>query len=504
MCEQQYEVFKSNLPGFGIQLLSGKDNVDHWTKLSTWDAVLLNIRIVVSTHQVLLDALTHAFVRMSGLALLIFDEGQRLSSLDCNAQWANVVIAHHCTQKHPAHLIMSDFYMPRIGHEPQLPKVLGLSASPVQKARATSEDLQEIERNLCSTAKTPKVHRSELMRYVHRPMLVRIDHAVEIPEQSQIISGLRHEVQTYDLGRDPYVLDLRLRQEQGQDVTKELHKIAISGKTYCKDQLKALLVKAEDMAVELGTSAMEWYMHQNVAQFRDIVYSSDSILFEWSTNEKEHLLHILTRVAPTNNELQGMLLDHISQKVRLLVDLLVKEATENPKLTCLVFVEQRVWVAALAEILSLHPRAQGLLSVGTFVGTSQSSKRKANVASLAEPKNQQATLDDFRAGALNVILATSVLEEGIDVSSCHLVICFERPKNLKSFVQRRGRARRQQSKYFIFLPEAGRVRPPESWESLEEEMKKAYLDDLRQAQAAEQKELVDEGEQRFFEVPESG
>jgi hypothetical protein len=79
LSEQQYEVFKSNLPGWGIQLFSGKDNVDHWTEQSAWDAVLLNVRIVLSTHQVLLDALTHAFVKMSDLALLIFDEGGNCS-----------------------------------------------------------------------------------------------------------------------------------------------------------------------------------------------------------------------------------------------------------------------------------------------------------------------------------------------------------------------------------------------------------------------------------------
>ena len=75
LCEQQYEVFKLCLPGFGIQLISGKDGVDHWTEQSVWDAVLRNIRIVISTHQVLLDALTHGFVTMRSLALLIFDEG---------------------------------------------------------------------------------------------------------------------------------------------------------------------------------------------------------------------------------------------------------------------------------------------------------------------------------------------------------------------------------------------------------------------------------------------
>jgi ERCC4-related helicase len=75
LCEQQYEVFKSNLPGYTSLVLCGRDNVDNWTDQSAWDAVLDGIRIVLSTHQVLLDALTHAFVKMDRLSLLIFDEG---------------------------------------------------------------------------------------------------------------------------------------------------------------------------------------------------------------------------------------------------------------------------------------------------------------------------------------------------------------------------------------------------------------------------------------------
>lgn len=68
-------MFKSNLPGYGIQVLTGNDNVDSWTDQSTWDAILNNVRVVLSTPRVLLDALSHGFVQMRQLALLIFDEG---------------------------------------------------------------------------------------------------------------------------------------------------------------------------------------------------------------------------------------------------------------------------------------------------------------------------------------------------------------------------------------------------------------------------------------------
>ncbi|KAJ4356123.1 Dicer-like protein 2 [Didymosphaeria variabile] len=124
LCEQQFSVFRSNLPAYETQLLTGNDDVDHWTDQTTWDAVLANVRIVLSTHMILLDALTHGFVKMSKLALLIFDE------------------AHHCTKKHPANLIMANFYLPKLHEDVDLPMILGLSASPVMKAKASDEALE--------------------------------------------------------------------------------------------------------------------------------------------------------------------------------------------------------------------------------------------------------------------------------------------------------------------------------------------------------------------------
>jgi hypothetical protein len=50
--------------------------VDAWSnKPGVWDAVLLNIRIVVSTYQILLDAASHGLVPLSALALIVIDEG---------------------------------------------------------------------------------------------------------------------------------------------------------------------------------------------------------------------------------------------------------------------------------------------------------------------------------------------------------------------------------------------------------------------------------------------
>lgn len=58
-----------------MKYLSGADGVDRWTDENLWNAVLQNVKVVVSTYQILLDALTHSFVKMESLALIVFDEG---------------------------------------------------------------------------------------------------------------------------------------------------------------------------------------------------------------------------------------------------------------------------------------------------------------------------------------------------------------------------------------------------------------------------------------------
>lgn len=79
LCTQQQEVISLHMPAVRIRLLIGSDNVDRWSEQRIWDAALKDVQVVVSTHAVLADALSHGFVRMRKLALLIFDEGKPLT-----------------------------------------------------------------------------------------------------------------------------------------------------------------------------------------------------------------------------------------------------------------------------------------------------------------------------------------------------------------------------------------------------------------------------------------
>lgn len=58
-------------------------------------------------------------------------------------------------------------------------------------------------------------------------------------------------------------------------------------------------------------------------------------------------------------------------------------------------------------------------------------------------KVQQAVLEKFRAGGYNVIVATSIGEEGLDIMEVDLVICFDANVSPLRMIQRMGRTGRK-------------------------------------------------------------
>ena len=165
---------------------------------------------------------------------------------------------------------------------------------------------------------------------------------------------------------------------------------------------------------------------------------------------------------------------HLSPKVHALIDLLKAEDAND--FSGLIFVRTRAEVAVLSHLLSAHTQS---FQISTFVGSSAISGRKSTISELVDAKIQKTALNDLRYGKKNLIINTNALEEGIDVPRCKIVICFDKPPNLKSFIQRRGRARRLDSKYIIMFEDGSGTGIMKDWITLEAEMKEMYQDEMR-------------------------
>ena len=61
------------------------------------------------------------------------------------------------------------------------------------------------------------------------------------------------------------------------------------------------------------------------------------------------------------------------------------------------------------------------------------------------------TIQKFKTGRINCLVSTDVLEEGIDVTQCNLVIRFDPIVTFRSYLQSKGRARAKPSKYIIMI-----------------------------------------------------
>lgn len=362
--------------------------------------------------------------------------------------------------------------------------------------------LRTIEQNMNAISRTPRLHREGMLQYVHLPSLVWLDYTASVLAftSARILQSLGEVYAALDINEDPYVLSLRA--DGSADAQRRLKNALRSDKTDSRDEIKGLYNKAIDIYHELGPWPADFYITSCIAKFQKRDEGSFCDLAALDQEEDTYLRTALNSIKiPLDTCSFQEDEKQISPKMQRLINFLIEEG--GPDFTGLIFVKTRAAVAVLAHLLSIHPVLQDLVRVSTFVGTSSSSKRKSSIGDLLDVRLQRETLDDLRFGRRNLVIATTVLEEGIDVSACNVVICFERPANLRSFIQRRGRARKSGSKFVIMQEKENNEVPISEWQELENEMKGVYMDHMRSLQGIHDLEAVEE-DSRCFQVETSG
>ncbi|GMF80170.1 unnamed protein product [Aspergillus oryzae] len=360
--------------------------------------------------------------------------------------------------------------------------------------------MKTLESNLDSICKTPQVHKQELTTYAHRPELLPIIYkAIDEGPGGRALQALEHAWDTADIDGDPDAIPQNGSLLNGSGEYKAL----MVRKTLCNEQIKRFVDRSRHIFAELGEWAADYYICTSVEQLRTTI-RDQSLTMDWEDEERAYLSNFLSKLPVA--EVQANLADPnnftMSPKLAALINFLDK--FDDPEFSGLIFVKQRVTVSVLARLLSLHPQTRDRFRCAAYVGMSVGSCRQDMVGDWHNAKKQRGTMDDFRSGRKNLIVTTSVLEEGIDVTACRVVVCFDKPANLKSFIQRRGRARQQKSTYAIMFSTADEHGDLRRWQILEQAMVEAYQDEERRLREAEAQEAVDENVPEMITVEATG
>lgn len=135
-------------------------------------------------------------------------------------------------------------------------------------------------------------------------------------------------------------------------------------------------------------------------------------------------------------------------KVPILREVVLGELERNPQSRIIVFVHYRETSRMIEESL------RNLAGINPMRFFGQASRE--GEAGLTQ-KRQIQILDGFRGGESNILVATQVAEEGLDISECDLVVFYDNVPSAIRFIQRVGRTgRRHRGRVVVLIAKGTR------------------------------------------------
>ncbi len=373
-------------------------------------------QVVLATPQVVANDLAQGLFPLETFSLIVFDE---------------------------AHRAVGDYPYVRIGHRNRdgpRARVLAMTASPGGSLARIQQvwSALGIERFEYRTEESPDV-----APYLHGIGVETV--VVPVPPEVQHLAVLLRAAvarQTETLRK----LSVLAENESGRravlEVGRRLHREieAERGRGGSGPPLLWQAVTAQAVAMK-GFHALELIESQGVEALREFLRRQTPEPGHRTTPSQRAFLGD-PDVQEVIRRLATLELEH--PKVANAVTLVRDELHRNPAARVLVFSQYRDTVDRLvAEIAALGDpevrpsRFVGQATHGRDTGLSQ--------------KEQVGLLDRFRAGEVNVLVATSVAEEGLDIPATDLVVFYEPIPDVIRTIQRRGRTGRARAGRAVVL-----------------------------------------------------
>ncbi|RDL36629.1 p-loop containing nucleoside triphosphate hydrolase protein [Venustampulla echinocandica] len=119
------------------------------------------------------------------------------------------------------------------------------------------------------------------------------------------------------------------------------------------------------------------------------------------------------------------------------------EDTPPSSTRVIVFAEYRDSAEDICRVLNKHGP---MLRASVFVGQADSKRSEG-----MNQAKQLETIENFKSGKLNVIVATSIGEEGLDIGQVDLIVCYDASSSPIRMLQRMGRTGRKRAGNIVLL-----------------------------------------------------
>jgi len=435
--------------------------------------------------------------RVSDFCLLVFDE------------------AHHCKGRHVYRRIMTEFYFTT---KPVFrPRVIGLSATPATEKEHIEDvcadlgesvlvlpespeaitELKEVcsesqlEAKILELTKDESYIEQVMVAYLNNTLLQFVD-LVEPTKADKLRQALKSEspwsevLAEEESPRGASSVEQAPTMQQWIGALDEIKTIAKDA----KPTVSCVLEHAADVCehfsefVDIGSGAALRAMHRCL---KDLITNKYSERCEKASRHELDYFHALLVSVGDDEVLEGLrssgfakVVENLtSSKFKRLREVLLDEMVEcdltrddpQKRDRILIFVQTRSTCKHLADALNNFFRNEipNAPKCDYVVGHGSSSPAKMSF-SLEELENdeddgqvrgmdageQREKVEQFESGEVPVLVSTSVLEEGIDVGWCRLVIRYDDAMTVTALKQSRGRARAREGKTILltFNPNA--------------------------------------------------
>lgn len=411
LVEQHFETYKSQLPELfaDLQLFTGSVPADKRKK------IFQTAEMIFSTPQCIANDLDHYLYNMQDISLLIIDE------------------CHRCLKSYDYTKVVD--YFKRQSHHPL---ILGLTASPGHDPDKVKEickhlDIKEIEIRTRDSEDVKQYLKEREFEKIEVPfppefaelrvLLKRIyDSRVDQLKSRNILFGPANKITL-----------LKLQARLATQISKQNWQ-AMHGMSLCAQAIK--ISHAQELLETQTLSGLNEYINNLIQQSID------------KKTKAVQTLVSLPEFQALRISLENLLKNNIEHpKLAKIKSLVETEIKENPKAKLILFANFRETAQAISSLLNQNP----LIKSSVFIGQAKKTNIKG-ISSGLNQKEQKAIIENFKSGDLNVLVATSIGEEGLDIPEVSAVIFYEPVPSAIRKIQRAGRtARLSKGKLLILV-----------------------------------------------------